>query len=247
MSKIVERTLDLLELFGREKSPLTLSDIARLLNIPVSSCHDVLQAMLSRGYLYELAPRAGYYPTLRLQTLGKVFADHDPVLARAGLLLRSLRDALDETVMLARVSGLRAYYLLAFEATSPLRFMVGIGDPVRSLYATSLGKATLGALSPAMLDDYLKDAKLSALTARTLTSRQALRADIELGRARGWYLNNGESIEGVTTISAPFRWNDAVYVVTVAAPAARLDQRLEKVAGMLTNICQMLEMQPKSP
>jgi DNA-binding IclR family transcriptional regulator len=245
MSKIVERTLDLLELFGQEKCPLTLSDVARLMRIPVSSCHDVLQAMLARGYLYEIAPRAGYYPTLRIQALGKVFADHDPVLARAGLLLRSLRDALDESVMLARASGLRAHYLLAFEATSPLRFMIGIGDSVRSLYATSLGKAVLGALEPAALDEYLKGAKLEPLTGRTLTTKQALRADIELSRARGWFLNNGESIEGVTTVSAPFRWNEAVYVVTVAAPAARLDPRLEKVAGMLTNICHLLEMQPK--
>lgn len=243
MSKIVERTLDVLELFGQEKCPLTLSDVARLLKIPVSSCHDVLQAMMARGYLYEIAPRAGYYPTLRIQNLGKVFADHDPVLARAGLLLRSLRDALDETVMLARVSGLRANYLLAFEATNPLRFMVGIGDPVRSLYATSLGKAVLAALDPAALEEHLKGVKLQPLTARTLVTRQALVADIALGRQRGWFLNDGESIEGVTTISAPFRWNEAIYVVTVAAPSARLAARLDQVAGMLTNICRMLEMQ----
>ena len=42
MSKIVDRTLDLLELFAKEKRPLSLSDIARLLRIPVSSCHDVI-------------------------------------------------------------------------------------------------------------------------------------------------------------------------------------------------------------
>jgi DNA-binding IclR family transcriptional regulator len=243
MSKIVERTLDLLELFGRERRPLTLSDVARLLHIPVSSCHDVLQAMQARGYLYEIAPRAGYYPTLRIQTLGKVFADHDPVLARAGLLLRSLRDALDETVMLSHASGQRAHYLLAYEATNPLRFMVGIGDPVRSQHGTSAGKAALGALEPAQLDEYLKGATLTRLTDRTITSKEALREEIERSRSRGWFLNSGESIEGVTTLSASFRWNAAVYIVTVAAPSARLDPRLEKVAGMVTNICQMLEMQ----
>ena len=63
MSKIVDRTLDFLELFAKERRPLSLSDIARLLRIPISSCHDVIQAMQSRGYLYEIAPRAGYYPT----------------------------------------------------------------------------------------------------------------------------------------------------------------------------------------
>lgn len=246
MSKIVERTLDLLELFAREKCPLTLSDVARLLKIPVSSCHDVLQAMQARGYLYEIAPRAGYYPTLRVQTLGKTFADNDPVLARAGVLLRSLRDALDETVMLARAAGTRTNYLLAFEATSPLRFMVGIGDAVRSLHATSAGKAALGSMEPAALDEYLKTARLTALTARTITGKDALRTELAQSRERGWYLNHGESIEGVTTLSAAFQWNAAVYIVTVAAPSARLDPRLEQVAGMVRNIATMLEMQPQS-
>ncbi|HLN10829.1 MAG TPA: helix-turn-helix domain-containing protein, partial [Xanthobacteraceae bacterium] len=146
MSKIVERTLDLLELFAEEKRPLSLSDIARLLKIPVSSCHDVLQAMQARGYLYEVAPRAGYYPTMRLQALGKVISDNDPVVARAEQLLRPLRDTLDESVLLSKVSGLQLRYLLAFEPSHPLRFLVQVGDSVRSLHATSGGKALLASL-----------------------------------------------------------------------------------------------------
>ena len=34
MSKIVERTLDFIELFATERRPLPLSDISRLLGIP---------------------------------------------------------------------------------------------------------------------------------------------------------------------------------------------------------------------
>ena len=83
MSKIVERTLDLIELFAKEKRPLTLSDIAHLLKIPLSSCYDVVRAMLARGYIYELAPRAGYYPTSRLYILGEEIGNSDPVLTRA--------------------------------------------------------------------------------------------------------------------------------------------------------------------
>jgi DNA-binding IclR family transcriptional regulator len=244
MSKIVARTLDLLELFAEEKRPLSLSDIARLLKIPVSSCHDVLHAMQARGYLYELAPRAGYYPTLRLQALGRVIAENDPVVARADLLLRSLRDTLDETVLLAKVSGLQATYLLAFEATHPLRFMVKIGENVRSLHATSAGKALLGTLDDRALDAHIKTASLKKLTQRTIGSKAALREDIALGRQRQWYLNKGESLDGVTTLSATFRWNTVTYIVTVAGPASRLDDRLEQAASLLTNVCLLLEMRP---
>jgi len=246
MSKIVERTLDLLELFAEEKRPLALSDIARLLKIPVSSCHDVLHAMQARGYLYEIAPRAGYYPTLRLQALGRVIAENDPVVARADLLLRSLRDTLDETVLLSKVSGLQATYLLAFEASHPLRFMVKVGENARSLNATSAGKALLGGLDDAALDAALKSMPLKPLTKNTITSKAALREDVARGRKRGWFLNQGESLDGVTTLSASFRWNEVTYLVTVAGPASRLDERLEKAAELLMNVCLLLEMRPAS-
>ena len=246
MSKIVERTLDLLELFAAEKRPLTLSDIARLMKIPVSSCHDVLQAMQARGYMYEIAPRSGYYPTLRLQRLGKEIGDHDPVVQRADLLLRSMRDTLDESVLLSKVSGLQAHYLLAFEPTHPLRFLVRIGDPVRGLYATSGGKAILGSLDDHALDATLRTIALKPLTSRTITAKAELRADVLAGRQRGWYLNQGESLDGVTTLSAAFRWAAAVYIVTIAGPSARLDPRLDQAVGLITNVCLLLEARPDS-
>jgi DNA-binding IclR family transcriptional regulator len=242
MSKIVDRTLDLLELFGQERRPLTLSDTARLLKIPVSSCHDVVQALQARGYLYELAPRAGYYPTSRLLRLGKEISEHDPVAARAEIVLRSMRDSLDETVLLAKVNGLQATYLIVFEPTQPLRFLAKVGDNVRTLHATSGGKALLGSLDDHGLTDYLRTARLTAMTARTITSKSELRADIERGRQRGWHENNQESLEGVTTLSASFRWNASVYIVTVAGPTPRMTERFDKAVGMLTHVCTMLEM-----
>jgi hypothetical protein len=132
MSKIVGRTLDFLEVFADQKRPLSASEIARLLDIPASSCHDVLQALHERGYIYELAPRGGYYPTLRVYEVAKVIADHDPVVLRTDTLLRSLRDALDESVLLSKVNGVSATYLAAFEPSHPLRFLANIGESVRS-------------------------------------------------------------------------------------------------------------------
>ena len=48
----------------------------------------------------------------------------------------------------------------------------------------------------------------------------------------------------MTTLSAFFRWNAAAYIVTVAGPTSRLAPRLEQAGGLLTNVCQMLEMRP---
>ena len=199
--------------------------------------------MQSRGYLYEIAPRAGYYPTLRMCELGKEIRDNDPILMRTRLLLRSLRDTLDEFILLSKVSGLNAIYLLVFETINPLRVRVKIGDNVRSLYATSAGKALLAHLDERVFAGFLKSAKLEPLTKHTIKSGTALRKDIDLGRQRGWYLNREESQEGITTVSGTFRWNASVYIVTVAGPSVRVDPKIETAAALITGLCSRIEVQ----
>jgi DNA-binding IclR family transcriptional regulator len=246
MSKIVGRTLDFLEVFADQRRPLSASEIARLLDIPGSSCHDVLQALQQRGYLYELTARGGYYPTLRLYEVAKVIADHDPVVIRADALLKSLRDKIDESVLLAKVNGLGAVYLMSVEPSHPLRFLAKVGDPVRSLHATSAGKALLAALGEPELNAYLKTADLKALTAHTITSKAALREDLALGNRRGWFLNREESQEGVTTLSARFVWISATYLVTIAGPSSRIAAKIENAAELLVSVCKLLELPQRS-
>jgi DNA-binding IclR family transcriptional regulator len=244
MSKIVARTLDFLELFADQKRPLSLSDISRLLNIPVSSCHDVLQALVERGYLYEVAPRGGYYPTLRLHGVAQTIAENDPVPMRAEPLMRDLRDRLDESVLLALIGGLEATYLLTFEPEHPLRFQQKVGNRIRSLHATSGGKALLGSLDDATLDEVLTSMTLSAFTPQTTTTKAGLRTQIEQGRARGYYINQDESMDGVTTISATFAWHVSVYIVTVAGPSARLVPKLDQAGQALVTLCRQLALRP---
>jgi len=244
MSKIVERTLDFLELFAAEKRPLSLSEISRLLKIPVSSCHDVLQTLQDRGYTYEIAPRAGYYPTYRLNDIAVTIAAHDPVLLRADAFLRTLRDRLDESVLLAKVSGLQATYLLTLEPSHPLRFLMKVGENVRSLYATSAGKTLLARLDEPELKACLKAMKLQPLTRNTIRTKSALQKELDVGRQRKWFLNHEESQEGVMTLSAGFVWHSVTFIVTVAGPSSRIAPRLNEAAALLVDTCRRLELQP---
>jgi DNA-binding IclR family transcriptional regulator len=237
MSKIVERTLDFIELFASERRPLSLSDISRLLKIPFSSCHDVLKALQARGYVYEIGPRAGFYPTVRLLELAKIISDHDPILQRAEFMLRKVRAAIDESVSLAKCGDETATYLLVLEPSHPLRFMVKVGEAVRSLHATSAGKAYLGSLKPEEFEAYLKTARLAPMTEKTIRSKTALRADIEQSRKRGYFLNQEESAEDATTVSAHFRWNGAYYVVTIAGPTSRMRPKLDQAAKLAVEAC----------
>ena len=231
MSKIVKRTLDFFELFAEHQRPLSLSEISRLLDIPVSSCHDVLQSLQERGYLYELGPRGGYYPTLRLHRLAGRIAENDPVLMRAEIGLRALRDAFDESVSLARAQGAQATYLLVFEPSHALRF----------LHSTSAGKAALGSLPPAEREKAYREIDFVPFTERTVTTLDELRADIDRSLARGWFANREESVPGATTVSCRFVWNRGTFIVTVAGPTFRMEPKLDAVVAKLMATCQALE------
>jgi DNA-binding IclR family transcriptional regulator len=180
---------------------------------------------------------------LLIYEIAKTISEHDPVILRAEAALRELRDTLDESVLLAKVNGLGATYLLTLDSTHPLRFLMKVGDNVRSLHATSAGKALLGSLDEAAFGDFLRTAKLPAMTARTIRSKTTLRDEIAAGNRRGWFVNREESIEGVTTLSARFVWTSSVYIVTIAGPTSRILPMLDKATHRLIAVCKRLDIQ----
>jgi DNA-binding IclR family transcriptional regulator len=119
--------------------------------------------------------------------------------------------------------------------------MVKVGSEVRSLHATSAGKALLGSFTQEKFDEYLKSARLTPLTSKSITSKVRLRSDIEAGRRRGWFLNRGESVEDATTLSSSFAWNGATYIVTIAGPSARVEPKLQRAAERLMVACRRLD------
>lgn len=241
MSKSVKRTLDVFELFAEHKRPLSLSEISKLLKIPVSSCADVLQALQERGFIYELGRRAGFYPTVLLQRLGDQIVANDPVILRAETQLRALRDEFDESVLLARISGAEATYLLVFEPSQPLLFRARVGVNVRRLHATASGKAVLGSLDEAGREEVYRSLKLEAFTDRTITSLDTLRKEIDESLARGWFANREESVPTTSAVSAMFTWHRSSFVIAVAGPTFRMEPKLDEVIRRLKETCRALE------
>ncbi len=62
----VDNVLDLFELFGRDPTPRTLTDLSQELAMPKSSTFNLIETLVERGFLYETRHRGGYFPTRRL-------------------------------------------------------------------------------------------------------------------------------------------------------------------------------------
>ncbi len=238
--KTAGRTLDLVEAFARDRKPLSLSQLARAIGAPVSSCFGIVRTLEARGYLYEVKARGGFYPTKLLFEHARVIASHDPLAERFVPLLEKLRDHTGETVLLAKRLDRQAVYLDVLESPHSIRYSPKVGE-FRPLHASASGKALLGGLAPALRNELLSDMKLPRVTSRTITSRAALEADLEQGRARGWYVTRGETVADLMAVAVPVAVNGEIYSVALAGPMNRMDGALKRHAKLLTELRAALE------
>ena len=238
--KTAGRTLDLFEAFAREGKPLSLSQLARAIGAPVSSCFGIVRTLEARGYLYEVKARAGYYPTKLLFERARAIASRDPLAERFVPLLEKLRDETGETVLLAKRLERQAVYLIVLDSLHSIRYSPKVGE-FRPLHASASGKALLGSVAPALRNALLSGMKLPRVTSRTITSRAALEADLGEGRARGWYVTHGESVADLMAVAVPVTVTGETYSVALAGPMHRLDSALPRYAKLLVELRATLE------
>jgi DNA-binding IclR family transcriptional regulator len=121
------RTLALLEAFRVARRPLSLSELARLAGVPLSSCHGLVKTLERKGFLYFPAQREAY-PTRKLLEMAREIEANDPVAARLTPLLEALRDATGETVILGARQGNSVIYLLVLDSPQIVRYTARAGE-----------------------------------------------------------------------------------------------------------------------
>jgi DNA-binding IclR family transcriptional regulator len=235
-----DRALMIFEAFAAMRRQLTLREIAGHCDLPVSSCHALVQTLLQRGYLYTLGRRKELYPNWKLLSLAQRIVEHDPFLARFSADFEALRDQCGETVTVGKRQGDALQYIHTLDCTRPIRYTVKPGD-TRPLHSTASGKALLSVLTREELEHWLEARPLKAITPKTVTSRQRLLKDIQAGRARGYFLASGEHSEDLDVIAVPVLLHNDVITVALAGPTHRMRPAIPGFAARLLALKKKLE------
>lgn len=235
------RVVEIVEVFARERQPLALSELARLLAMPVSSCLGLVRTLEGLGWLYEVSRRQGYYPTGRLLSMAQQIAANDPVLERVRPTLQELRDTSGETVLLTRLrDDARVVYLDVIDSPHRIRYAAQAGE-MRDAHVNSAGRALLAALPAEERARVLAQATFTRHTPKTLASAKALEAELAASRERGWFANLGETLPDLAGVAWPFALAGQVYAISVVGPTYRIEPHAERFAAMLRAACAAIE------
>jgi len=227
-----QRVMQVFEVFARERRPLTNSEMARYLNLADSSCSDLLHTLRHAGYLLRTPRSRFFHPTGRLIDIAQVIAGADHFRAFAAEALEMLTRQSGETSMCGHIDGDKVKIFACQESARALRYVLRPGA-TPNLHSTALGKALLGSMDPNERDATIDALPMESNTPLTITDRALLRADVELGVQRKWFLAKDEGGEGVCAIGIAGRVDDRLAAFSIVGPTHRFEKNLESYTDIM--------------
>jgi len=225
--KAITRTLDVLECFSDERPNLSLKEIGELVDLPESSLFRILLTLESRGYLKQNSDGSYCLPPKLL--FGKLYerAERARILVRP--FLQQLASRFDETASLAYLYGDRIQALDTVETFHEIR-MTNKPGRVLPPHCSSLGKAITAFQEPALINRILETYGLYRRTERTVVDRQALLAEFEEVRKRGYAVDREETVVGGVCIGAAITANGhpVSLAISVSTPLVRMSPAREE-------------------
>ncbi len=218
------RGLAVIRAFDGDRRSLTLSDVARETRLSRASARRFLHTLVELGYVAT----DGREFTLRpaLLELGYAYLSSLTLPDIATPHLEKLSERVSESSSVAVLDGADIVYVARVATRRIMSATIRVGTRFPA-YATSMGRAILAHAEPAALDAYLAQATpsgtLAALTPRTITDPQDLRAALADVREQGWALVDQELEDGLRSVAAPLRdgTGRVVAAVNVSAPVRR--------------------------
>lgn len=216
----LDRGLRVLQSFGIDRRPMTLSDLAKSSNLPRATVRRILMTFVKSGFvsgderLFSLTPRvlllaSAYLTSNQISTVMQPLMDEVAGKAKEVCSLAILDD--DEVVFVARSSPARI-------------FSTGLDIGYRlPAFCTSVGRVLLSRLSNQELTHRIQGMTLSAQTTSTLVDKPTVIATIIADRTKGYSLVDQEAEEGFRSISVPIRRYDGA-IVAAANIGAHVDR-----------------------
>lgn len=233
----VERAFEVLEIIASAGGTITLSDLAERAELPQPTIHRLVRTLLGMGYVRQLPDRR-YALGPKLIRLGESAAQQLGAWSRPHL--TQLVERTGETANIAVLDSDMAVYVAQVPSPHTMRMFTEVGRRVYP-HCTGVGKALLMQLSNDAVRSLLDRTGMPASTENSHTTPDALIRDLELSRARGYTVDEGEQEVGVRCFAVPVADAPTLTALSVSGPAARITLKsATQIAPLLKQVARDL-------
>lgn len=215
-------TLDLalraVEYLAQQSRPAALAQIAEALSASKATIYRHLVTLQRHGFVRQDPETGRYDAGIKLVVLGESLRQRFDIVSAAREELMTLRDRTGQAVTVCAAVDNELIVLELIQGRTLIEFSTRPGTRL-AFHASAHGKIWL-AFGSQQRAAAIADGPLEAWTPATIVSREALLADLDLVRARGWATAPDQVITGVNTVAAPVFDHRKVLVGSIAIVGA---------------------------
>ena len=216
----VERAFGLLDCIANSSGSATLSHIAADVNLPLPTIHRLLNTLVNLGVVRQL-PNRGYALGPGLVRLGNLAGEQLGAIARP--YLRTLVEELGESANVATLDGDMVVYVDQVASQRQMRMFTEVGRRTH-MHDTGVGKAILAGLEAEQVRHIVATAGMPTPTEHSIGTLEALEAELERIRERGYSIDEQEQELGVRCFAMSIPDAPAPLAISVSGPISRVDQ-----------------------
>lgn len=199
-SEALARGLGVIGAFDEQRRQMTLSDVARAVDLPRATVRRALATLVALGYveadgrLFRLTPR--------ILKLAIAYLSSDPVPAILQPVCERLCRQVGASCSVAVRDGEEAVMIARAVPARPASVGLGVGYRL-PVFCSALGRVLASAMPDAELDAFLAQLKPVRFTRQTVVSKHEIRRLILDVRKKGYALADQEAEIGIRSIAVP--------------------------------------------
>jgi DNA-binding IclR family transcriptional regulator len=231
----VERALTIFEMLAASEKGLTLSDVARNLELPRSSTHYIMLTLQRRGYVLRNGERGRYRFTSRFFSLANTTLSGLSLRVQSRPYLRALMEKTGLTVHMALLEQNELVIIEKIEPPVPFQLATWVGKRM-AMHCTGAGKALLAYVPEPILDQVIRHG-LIRYNDNTIVSPRKLKEELAQVRKRGYAVDDEEETIGLRCVGAPVlgATESAVATISIAGTTDQITpENLTPMAEVLT-------------
>lgn len=227
----LSRAFHILEILSDHPRGISLTELAKCVDLSKSTVHRFLVSLSECGYVYKENSSGKYRLTLRMFEIGSRAVHALSILEIARPHLDHLAEVTNETVHLVLHEGTQVVYIYKYNLTTAA---INIGSETGNcspIYCTGVGKAILAHLPPEEISNIWKQCNIVRYTENTITDFDDMLAELARIRRYNYAQDNEEHEHHISCIAAPiFDFSGRPrYALSITAPTVRMpeDRRQE--------------------
>lgn len=233
--QVLDRALAALGILAKSSSACSLAELCSALSLHKSTVHRIMMVLEQQRMVVKNADTGRYRLGLRLFELGSRAIDGLDLRGRARPYLNRLQDTFGETVFFCILDEGQVFYMEKVESQRSVRTACTVGSRAPA-YCTAVGKAMLAELPDVEVNRIVRRWGLKPITANTITTAAALKAELKAVRARGFAIDDEEKEEGLRCVGAAVHAHSGklVAAMSISGPAFRMTkERVPEVGRTL--------------